>query len=250
MRLIASKIAFAAALAAGSYLPITAIATPISASMDLTANVQAGSATNTNNSNSSWGILLDPLSLDTSASILIVGSNFSITASGQGDASWGAGGNSGSVLFTNYGWDIALAGSGVSSTGANLNTGGPDWTYTFKADTDGTFVMNYDVSGTGNLFGLQGWNIAWSGLGGGLDLVDANDPTANGIFSRPLVAGQTYTVALHNGANVSSGDGIDLVGSMNGTFEWNIQQSVPEPGTLALLGLGLVGLAVSRQREM
>ena len=43
MRPIASKFAFAAALAAGSYLPITAIATPISASMDLTANVQAGS---------------------------------------------------------------------------------------------------------------------------------------------------------------------------------------------------------------
>ena len=72
-----------------------------------------------NNSNSNWGTVLGPLSLDTSTSILIVGSNFSITASGKGNASWGAGGNSGSVQFTNYGWDIALAGSGAS-TGAEL----------------------------------------------------------------------------------------------------------------------------------
>jgi hypothetical protein len=251
MRLIVSKIVFGAALAAGSCLPIAAIATPISASMNLTADVQAGLTTNTDNSNSNWGTVLDPLSVDTSASISIVGSNFSITASGQGNASWGAGGNSGIVQFTNYGWDIALAQSGVS-TGAALtdHTGGPDWTYTFMADTNGTFAMNYDVIGSGDLFGLQGWNIAWTGSGGGLNLADAFDPAANGIFSRSLVAGQTYTIALNNGANISSPGAIDAVGSMNGTFEWNIQQSVPEPGTLALIGLGLLGLVASRRREV
>ena len=64
----------------------------------------------------------------------------------------------------------------------NSVPGDPIRTYTFMADTDGTFVMSYDVIGTGDLFGLQGWDIAWSGSGGGLNLEYAFDPVANGIF--------------------------------------------------------------------
>lgn len=213
-------------------------ATPVSASMNLNAQVNANGNSAADPQSAAWGVSLSTLSVSSTASVPGGG-----TVSGSGAATWGAGGNSGTVRFGDYGWNV------VNGNSANLN-GASDWIYTFIADFTGVFSMSYAVTGQGVTFGLQGWDILWSGLGGGLSLTNAFDPTANGVFSDAIVSGQQYTIELRNNANVSASGATFGPGSMNGLFEFSMNgQNVPEPGTLALLGLALAGLGATRRRK-
>jgi PEP-CTERM motif len=247
MRSLVVRTASTAAIGLATLVPAHASAAPIAASMELVASVTVGNLSNTDTSLDAWGALLSPLSVAATASVTNGGS--SGEASGAASATWAADGNSGQVLFSDYGWNLSASAASAAAVALTSN-GGPDWSYTFRADSNGTFDMSFNVVGTGDTFGLWGWSIEWSGVGGSVFVSNPNDPTASGAFSRAVVAGDIYTVSLRNNANVSNLiAGFNAVGRMDGTFNWAVNPtSVPEPSALALLGLGAAAALARRRR--
>jgi hypothetical protein len=131
-----------------------------------------------------------------------------------------------------------------------------NWAYTFTATGDGILTLSYDITASGSLiFGLQGFTINWDGPGGGLYTGTVFDPTASGVFTSQVFAGNTYTIGLSEGGNVFSdtGPGGVFDGSMHGQFDWDIsgQSVVPEGSsfTLLLSGLATTGMGVVIRRR-
>jgi len=168
------------------------------------------------------------------------------TATTSATATW-SNANSGLVSFYNMGWSLSTS----TPTFVKLNefnSGSKVWEYTFVADGNGLFEMVYDVSGTGDTFGLLGASIDWTGPGGGLYLYNAFDPAASGVFTRSIVAGQQYTISVSNSANISAPAGTVREGYFSGTFEWRITEGSVVPGPAAALPF-LGGLLVSLKRR-
>lgn len=191
------------------------------------------------------GASLAPFSHSLSVTDLDNVNGGSLTVNSSGSASWVSAGQ-GAVAWRGMGWIHNTK----TSSGSKLNgfvIPGPVWSYTFTATMDGFFTMNYDVRGVGNVFGLLGAVIEWSGPGGNLDLTNSYNPNANGVFSRALVAGTNYTVGLANMGNVFTAPIVrNDFGYMDADFGWSVGP-VPEP--LSVVGLGLALAALVRRRR-
>lgn len=225
-------------------------ALPLSASMQLTqvARADPGGPTVTDHESTSWGV---PLSTLTNSSSATSSNNTgTIAVAGSGTATWTSA-NAGTVSFRDYGRTVTTPGGVMAGFMGSLAIP-PDWQYTFVADATGTFEMTYDVTATGPFLGkigLGGWKIEWSGPEGDDDLFyNALDPTASGIFSAAVIAGDTYTIGLQNHLNAN---GAMSTGSMNGDFDWDITASstVPEPSSMLLLASAMLGLRLARRRN-
>jgi hypothetical protein len=219
-------------------------AQPESGSLNFNPNVTGFGGTFSNDLEStSWNFVPANLNLSALASSPD-GAGSPNTAFQNGSASWAADGNSGAVSLS-IGWNL----SGASSANTNVAT---DWDYSFIATVTGNFEMSYDVTASGNAFGLQGWGISDnfdSEVGG--PVLNAIDPSTSGLFVGGVTAGESYNVSLANNGNVSSQGSISLTGSADGNFQWSIVPSsnVPDGGaTLAMLGSALTGLAMLRRR--
>ncbi len=243
--------------AIGGALALVAFAVPADAtnaltgSLNVVANSTINGSTVSSVDNKSWAVV--PANLNASAFAEVFAGSDHVTTSGSAAATW-ASADAGAVRFSGYGWDMEVFDPANVGDGSNLtqNRGGEDWDYTFTATGNGLLTMNYAVVAHDNPFGLWGWSIDWSGPGGGLPVSDPFDPTTSGVFTRALVAGQTYTIGLNGNPNVFfAGTSGSFVGSMDGAFDWSISGSVPEPAVWALMlgGFALVGATLRRRRE-
>jgi hypothetical protein len=101
----------------------------------------------------------------------------------------------------------------------------------------GTVVTGFDAGGNTNstTFGPVSL-MNGNGLGGNLDTVTVAGPNLFVQAGLDLIAGAGYT----NANQMAAGTG----------FGWNMDlRAVPEPGTLALLGVSLLGIAALRRRS-
>lgn len=202
----------------------------INSSLELIAQSNAGGLTVTDTVFVSQGVTINQLG-PVSVSALATAAAGSVLTTGTATATW-LNPAAGQVTFDNLGWDIQNVETGF----ANVFTGS-DWTYTFQADVNGFFTLNWNVTGAGtDTFGLNGFNFVWSGAGGN-DFLFLNSA---GTLTRPIVAGQQFTVNINNQANISGGVSTRTA-FMDGVFDWQMDM-IPGPATLTLLGLaGLMG---------
>ncbi len=117
--------------------------------------------------------------------------------------------------------------------------GTPDYTGTMASAADGDLWLKLTsdlLSGTGTNLG------SGSDSGGGSSLLDAVDGMAMGNFDTNTEFGGADMVL-----NSSFFD-IQVPGTLGGTFDLR-GDSIPEPSTIALLGLGLLGFAGARKRK-
>lgn len=224
----------------------SALAVPITGYLryDLRAEVYGGTV-DTQNKLSSWNGV--PADLELSATALANGLNSTVEVDGKSKAVWSADGNSGSAKIA-YGWETAVDPAQQGS----MWTNNYNWHYTFMADFDGWFEMDYDIVGAGSMFGLAGFSVATIAPDGtGSPTMNPFDPSVSGVYQKQLLAGQIYSFWIYNGGNLSG-----YVGTRDaeatGTFNWRIaSDSTPVPehaNALLLLMSSFTALALARRK--
>ncbi|RYG26505.1 PEP-CTERM sorting domain-containing protein [bacterium] len=240
MRLLAARSLFP--LIALSAVPLAQAQTAISSTFDLSVFADADTADGidaTDSFSDSQGATLSSYSGTVTATDTLASGSGAVTGTSSATVSWTDAGH-GSLLIRDHGWDMTHPDEAYVALDTT-NTALPVWSYQFMATSDGTFTLDYDVSATGDKFGLDGFVMKWSGPGGDGVVFNAVDPTATGSFVRSLTNGVIYTVSINVGSGILVGGSNGRSGRMSADIDFKIE-SVPEPATLGVLALGLVRL--------
>lgn len=126
---------------------------------------------------------------------------------------------------------------------------GPDYQNYLSAEPNGTLTLSYSSNQTafdllwGTVDNYNGLTLTLSGGGG------SGSTTISGADIAGAIGGITLG-RTNQAVNISGLPSFDTisVSSTTAAFEF-VPASVPEPGTLALMGLGLLGLCVVRFRR-
>lgn len=190
-----------------------------------------------------------PPSASAAAVAIASGSSGLLAAYQLGSAHWGA--NAG---YYNMHQGLDAQWSGITDFAYGVAVApAPDWSYTFQAEGDGVFTLDWDLTATGFDLSLIWFLVSWSDEPFGQPHAPADFGFRFvGSLSKAIQAGQTYTVAITHGAALSGTTTPLGQHSGAGVFNYAITETaaVPEPAAWALMigGFGLAGLGLRRRR--